>query len=43
VPDDVETMAMIPVGWPRGKFGVPSRMPAEKVSYWDSWGATRSK
>jgi nitroreductase len=43
VPDDVETMAMIPVGWPRGKFGVPSRMPAEKVSYWDAWGTTRSR
>jgi nitroreductase len=43
VPDDVETMAMIPVGWPRGKFGVPSRMPAEKVSYWDSWGTTRPR
>jgi nitroreductase len=42
VPDDVETMAMIPVGWPKGKFGTPSRLPAEKVCYWDSWGTTRA-
>jgi nitroreductase len=42
IPDDVETMALIPVGWPRGKFGTPSRLPAEKVTYWDSWGATRA-
>jgi nitroreductase len=42
IPDDVETMAMIPVGWPKGKFGVPSRLPVEKVSYWDQWGTTRT-
>lgn len=41
IPDDIETMAMIPVGWPRGKFGPPNRLPAEKVVYWESWGARR--
>lgn len=43
IPDDRETMAMIPVGWPKGQFGTPSRMPAEKVVYWESWGKTRER
>ena len=43
IPDDVETMAMIPVGWPNGKFGTPNRLPAEKVVYWEAWGATNTR
>ncbi len=43
IPDDVETMALIPVGWPKGKFGAPIRMPVEKVVYWDKWGASREQ
>ena len=35
-----ETMAMIPLGWPVGTFAPPARLPAEKVAYWDAWGAT---
>ena len=27
IPDDIETMALIPMGWPKGKFGTPARMP----------------
>ncbi len=43
IPENVETMALIPVGVPIGRFGPPSRMPVEKVVYWDGWGATRSR
>ena len=43
IPDGVETMALIPVGWPKGKFGAPIRMPVEKVVYWDKWGAGRER
>jgi nitroreductase len=43
IPEDVETMAMIPVGWPEGKFGTPTRLPVEKVTYWDGWGRTRQR
>jgi nitroreductase len=43
IPENVQTMAMIPLGWPRGRFGTPSRMPAEKVVYWDAWGATAAR
>lgn len=43
IPDDIETMALIPVGWPKGKFGSPQRLPVEKVVYWDSWGERRTR
>jgi hypothetical protein len=36
-------MALIPIGWPKGKFGTPSRLPAEKVVYWDAWGERRER
>ncbi|MDP9181048.1 MAG: nitroreductase family protein [Chloroflexota bacterium] len=41
IPDGVETMAMIPLGWPKGKFGAGPRKPVEEVTHWDSWGAKR--
>lgn len=43
IPENVETMALIPLGVPQGKFGAPSRMPVEKVVYWDGWGSTRGR
>ncbi len=43
IPEDVETMALIPLGVPLGKFGLPDRLPAEKVVYWDEWKATRTR
>ena len=43
IPDDVETMALIPVGRPRGQFGRPNRLPVEKVVYWDGWGKQRTR
>jgi nitroreductase len=43
IPENVETMALIPIGVPKGKFGRPSRLPVEKVVYWDGWGATQGR
>jgi len=43
VPDGVDTMALIPLGWPLGKFGAGPRLPVEKVTYWDKWGQTRER
>lgn len=42
IPESVETAALIPVGWPKGKFGTGFRKPVEEVTYWDRWGAKRS-
>ena len=43
IPDGIETVALIPIGKPKGKFGKPARIPAEKVVFWDKWGAEGSR
>jgi nitroreductase len=41
IPETVDTAALIPVGWPRGKFGAGLRQPVEDVTYWETWGIKR--
>ncbi len=43
IPNDFETLCMIPVGWPRGKFGTGPRRPVEQVTHWESWGETKKR
>jgi nitroreductase len=38
IPADVTTYALIPVGYPLGRWGQPSRLPFEEITYWDRWG-----
>src|SRR5919108_2385082 len=38
IPADVETVALIPLGYPRGKFGRPPRRPIADVTFADEWG-----
>lgn len=41
IPESVQTAALIPVGWPKGKFGAGLRKPVEDVIYWETWGVKR--
>jgi nitroreductase len=43
IPAEVETVALLPIGWPVGKFGPVSRAPVETVTYWDKWGTSRTR
>lgn len=43
IPDDVTTWAMIPMGYPLGRWGEPQRRPVEEVTYWDAYRATRRR
>ena len=43
VPEDVTTWAMIPVGYPTGKWGEAQRRPVEEIVYWDSWRSSRGR
>ena len=43
IPEDVTTWAMIPVGYPTGKWGEAKRRPIEEITYWDSWRTTRTR
>ncbi|MBI4299745.1 MAG: nitroreductase family protein [Chloroflexi bacterium] len=38
IPRNVVTAAMIPMGWPMGRFGEGPRKPLREVTYIDSWG-----
>lgn len=39
IPDDITTWAMIPVGYPLGRWGEAVRKPVTEVTYWDAWKA----
>lgn len=36
-PDHVEPICLIPVGYPKGKFGPVTRRPLEHILHWDQW------
>ena len=38
IPDDVQTFAIIPIGHPLGRWGVPSRLPVNEIAFGDRWG-----
>jgi len=38
IPAEVETAALIPLGYPLGKFGRPPRRPLREVAFADRWG-----
>jgi len=39
LPDDVDTFALMPIGWPLDKFGPLTRRPLAEVVHADRWGA----
>lgn len=41
IPEEVQTVALVPIGYPVGRFGPTSRQPVAEVTYWDAWGAVR--
>ena len=43
IPADVQTWAMIPVGYPLGRWGEAVRRPVEETTYWNGWRETRTR
>ncbi len=43
VPERYEIVAILPMGRPKGRFGVAPRRPAEAVTHWDRFGNKRAK
>ena len=39
LPPEVKTFALMPIGYPQGKFGPIKRRPVSEVAYLDSYGA----
>jgi nitroreductase len=42
IPENMEVAALLPLGFPQGKFGPTTRKPVEEVIHWDRWGNQRS-
>ena len=38
IPENAETIALIPVGFPLGKYGPTTRRPVEQVMHHERWG-----
>lgn len=38
IPGDVETVALLPLGYPDGTFRLRPRLPLAAVCHWDRWG-----
>lgn len=38
IPDDVATIALIPLGYPQGRWARPRRKPQQEVTFWNVWG-----
>lgn len=43
IPPGIETMALIPLGWPMDRHGPTRRKPPAEIAFWDRWGRTQSK
>lgn len=41
VPEDIDLSALLPIGYPVGRFGPVARKPATEITYWDAWGAVK--
>ena len=41
IPEDVETVALLPIGYPEGSFRPRPRRPLNQVTHWDRWGSGR--
>jgi nitroreductase len=39
LPENAETFAILPIGWPMGKFGPVSRELVESVTFFNQWGS----
>jgi len=40
IPADAQPVALIPIGYPDGRFGPTRRKPVEEVLFWGRWGAS---
>jgi nitroreductase len=38
LPDDAHSYALLPIGWPLGRFGPVGRQPLSEVAFEDRWG-----
>jgi nitroreductase len=42
IPDNVETVALIPIGYPKGKYGPTKRRPIDEVTHRERWDPSKA-
>jgi nitroreductase len=42
IPANTETVALIPIGYPKGKYGPAARRPLDEVVHYERWGASKT-
>ena len=42
LPPEQPSCALLPIGWPLGKYGRPPRRPVDECLYWERFAAKRS-
>jgi nitroreductase len=42
IPEGVETVALVPVGYPRGRYGPAKRRPSGEVTHSERWDASKT-
>ena len=43
LPPEQPSCAMLPIGWPLGKYGRPPRRPVDESLYWECFDASRTR
>jgi nitroreductase len=43
LPEDCPTCALIPIGWPKGKYGTPPRRPVDESLHWERYETERER
>ena len=43
VPDDVSLVALLPIGFPKGRFGPVTRIPGRQLTHFDRWGHSEAE
>ena len=41
LPEGCPSCAMLPIGWPRGKYGTPPRRPVDESLFWERYDAAK--
>jgi nitroreductase len=42
IPENVETVALIPIGYPIGRYGPTTRRPIDEVTHFEHWDAAKT-
>jgi hypothetical protein len=42
LPEEIPTVALLPIGWPRGRYGRPPRRPVDECLFFERFRSARA-